>query len=41
MYGEPLSVITLDEMNFDIEYEKLNAIKIKEKVNLLKKIFKL
>jgi len=41
MYGEPLSVITLDEMNFDIEYEKLNAIKIKEKVNLFKKIFKL
>ena len=41
MYNRPLSIITLDEMNFDMEYEKLNAIKIKEKVNLFKKIFNL
>lgn len=41
MYEKPLSIISLDEMNFDMEYEKLNAIKIKEKANLLKKIFKL
>lgn len=39
MYGTPLNIITLDEMNFDIEYSKLSLIKIKEKTSLLRKLF--
>lgn len=39
MYSIPLNVITLDEMNFDLEYSKLKDIKIKGKTSLLKKLF--
>lgn len=39
MYSMPLNIITLDEMNFDLEYSKLALIKIKEKTSIFKKFF--
>lgn len=38
-YNNPLSIITLDEMNFDLNYSKLTLIKIKEKTSIFKKLF--